>query len=63
MRRISRRPQNHHRLSVLPLFQWADAQSIRQLTTGGRYVHRRHHVPRELANLVAELAGIGRERE
>jgi hypothetical protein len=31
------------------------------LTTGGRWLHRRYRLPRELANVVAELAGIGRE--
>ena len=30
-------------------------------TIGGRWLYRRHRVPRDLANTVAELAGIGRE--
>jgi hypothetical protein len=32
-------------------------------TRGGAYLHRRHHVSRVLADLIAELAGLGRERE
>jgi ABC-type uncharacterized transport system substrate-binding protein len=33
------------------------------LTTGGRWLHRHRAVPRELADLVAELAGLGLERD
>jgi hypothetical protein len=63
MRKISHRPPVRHGLFDLPLFQWATARDAPRLTTGGRHVHRRHHVPRELANVVAELAGLGGERD
>jgi len=42
---------------------WSAVHCMPPLTTGGQHVHRRHHVPRELANLVAELAGLGRKRD
>ena len=42
----------------LPLFDWAD-QRIAVLTAGGAFLRRRKFVSPVLANLVAELAGIG----
>jgi hypothetical protein len=33
------------------------------LTTGGRWLHRHRRVPRELANVIAELASIGPEHK
>jgi hypothetical protein len=33
------------------------------LTAGGRWLHRHRAVPRELADLIAELAGLGLERD
>jgi hypothetical protein len=63
MRRISHPSPVHHGLFDLPLFGWSAARDMPGLTTGGQHVHHRHHVPRELANLVAELAGIGGERD
>jgi hypothetical protein len=62
MRRIPYRRHARHDVFELPLFHWS-AMRRPPLTTGGRHVHRHHHVPRELANLVADLAGIGRERD
>jgi hypothetical protein len=62
MRRIAHPGRNGHEVFDLPLFQWSAARDVPPLTPGGNHVHRRHHVPRELANLVAKLAGIGRER-
>ena len=61
MRRISHRPPVRHGFFDLPLFAWASAHEFPPLTTGGRWLHRRYKVPRELANVVAELANIGRE--
>jgi hypothetical protein len=63
MRRIAHQRRNRHELFELPLFRWSAVHCVPPLTTGGQHVHRRHHVPRELANLVAELAGLGRERD
>jgi hypothetical protein len=63
MRRISHRRPVCHELFDLPLFRWSAVHCMPPLTTGGQHVHRRHHVPRELANLVAELAGLGRKRD
>jgi hypothetical protein len=63
MRKIPHRPPVRHGLFDLPLFQWSATRGVPRLTTGGRHVHRRHHVPRDLANLVADLAGIGWERD
>jgi hypothetical protein len=63
MRRIPHRRPVRHGLFDLPLFQWSATRQVSPLTTGGRYLHRRHHVPRELADIIAELAGIGRERD
>jgi hypothetical protein len=61
MRKIPyRRPVRHH-VFDLPLFRWS-AMRCPPLTTGGRWLHRHRAVPRELADLVAELAGIGGEQ-
>jgi hypothetical protein len=61
MKRLHHRPPVRHGLLDLPLFHWASAIQTAPLTTGGRWLCRRHRVPHELANVVAELAGIGRE--
>jgi hypothetical protein len=63
MRRIAHPGRNRHEVFNLPLFRWSAARDVPLLTPGGKHVHRRHSVPRELANLVAELAGIGSERD
>jgi hypothetical protein len=62
MRKIAHRAPVRHGLFDLPLVAWSSAPEFPLLTTGGRWLHRHYKVPRELANLVAELAGIGRER-
>lgn len=62
MRNISHRKPNRYGLVGLPLFDWAARFNHPQLTDGGRWLHRRTGLSPTLANLVAELAGIGRER-
>ena len=62
MKRLPHRHRVCHAVFELPLFAWASARCLPPLTNGGRWVHRRHRVARELANVVAELAGIGQER-
>jgi hypothetical protein len=62
MKRLHHPRPVRHGLLDLPLFAWASAIESPSLTTGGRWLCRRHRVPRELANIVAELAGIGGER-
>jgi hypothetical protein len=62
MRRIPYRRGVRHEVFELPLFHWS-AMRGPPLTTGGRWLHRHRAVPRELADLVAELAGIGSERD
>jgi hypothetical protein len=62
MRRIPYRRHARHELFELPLFHWS-AMRRPPLTTGGRWLHRHRAVPRELADLVAELAGLGLERD
>ena len=61
MRKIPYRRGVRHEVFELPLFHWS-AMRRRPLTTSGRWVHRHRAVPRELA-VVAELAGIGLERD
>jgi hypothetical protein len=60
MKSLHHRPPVRHGLLDLPLFAWASAGRHPPLTTGGQWLHRHYRVPRELANVVAELAGIGR---
>jgi hypothetical protein len=62
MRRISHRRPVRHELFDLPLFHWS-AMRRPSLTTGGRWLHRHRRVPRELANVIAELASIGPEHK
>ena len=62
MRKIPYRRGVRHEVFDLPLFHWS-AMRCPPLTTGGRWLHRHRAVPRELADLVAELAGIGSERD
>src|SRR5262249_3589804 len=62
MRKITHRKPVRYGYCVLPLFAWASAREFSSLTIAGRWLHRRYKVPRELANLVSELAGISQER-
>lgn len=62
MRKIHHRPPVRHGLFDLPLFAWIAAHDAPQLTDGGRWVRRHTGVPPTLANRIAELAGIGPER-
>jgi hypothetical protein len=62
MRKIPYRRPVRHDVFELPLFHWS-AMCRPPLTAGGRWLHRHRAVPRELANLVAELANIGSERD
>jgi hypothetical protein len=55
-----KRPPGCHGLLELPLFAWADRR-LAPLTTGAAWLHRHYRLPRELAEVVAELAGIGPE--
>jgi hypothetical protein len=57
----TKRPLGCHGLLELPLFAWAN-RGLPPLTTGGAWLHRRYRLPRELAEVIAELAGIGPER-
>jgi hypothetical protein len=63
MRKIGHRKPVRYGFCDLPLFAWASAREFSSLTIRGRWLRRRYKVPRELANLVAELAGIGQEHE
>jgi len=60
MRKIAHRPPVRHGLFDFPLFHWSASRDMPPLTDGGRWVHRRTGLPPTLANIVAELAGIGR---
>jgi hypothetical protein len=62
MRRIPYRRPVRHEVFDLPLFRWSSMHRP-PLTAGGRWLHRHRAVPRELANLVADLAGLGLERD
>jgi hypothetical protein len=61
MRIIHRRRPIRHKLGCLPLFDRAADRDLPPLTSGGRWVHRRTGLPSTIANVVAELAGIGSE--
>ena len=60
MKKIARLPRDYYQdLSDLPLFSWAGRAAAPPLTLGGRWVKRRVGLPPRMANLVADLAGIG----
>jgi hypothetical protein len=61
MRKIQHPRRVRHGLFELPLFRWSAIREVPPFTVGGRWVHRRTGLPSTLANVVAELAGIGRE--
>jgi hypothetical protein len=62
MRKIPYRRPVRHEVFELPLFHWS-ATRRPPLTIGGRWLHWHRAVPRELADLVAELADLGLERD
>jgi hypothetical protein len=62
MNRLPHRAPVRHGLFDLPLFRWSAMREVPPFTTGGKWVHRRTGLPSTLANVVAELAGIGPER-
>ena len=59
MRKITHRPRRYHDSSGPSLFDWADRNFGPPLTIGGRLVRRRTGLPPRIANVVADLAGIG----
>jgi hypothetical protein len=61
MKRIPRRPSLRYGLMELPLFRWAAMRDIPPFTNGGKWVHRRTGLPSTIANVIADLAGVGRE--
>jgi hypothetical protein len=56
---------SHHRtfchadFAKLPLGQWATKSDATLLTPGGRHVQARTGLPAGLANLYAEIVGLG----
>jgi hypothetical protein len=62
MRRLSHRAPGRYGYLHLPLFAWAARHRAVQLTPGGRAVAKRIGLPPSLANVIAELAGVGPER-
>jgi hypothetical protein len=56
------RVQSHADSDVTPLGQYAVRRDDAILTPGGRYVQRRTGLPASLANLHAEVNGLGRSR-
>jgi hypothetical protein len=63
MARIPRnRVQSHADFVFTPLGQFAVSRDAAILTPGGRYVQRLTGLPASLANLHAEVNGLGRSR-
>jgi|GraSoiStandDraft_4_1057263.scaffolds.fasta_scaffold532122_2 hypothetical protein len=61
MRKIAQRPPVRHGLFELPLFRWSAMRDVPPFTDGGRWVHRKTGLPPTVANVIAELAGLGPE--
>jgi hypothetical protein len=60
---ISRERANSHADFILtPLGNWGRRQDAAVLTPGGKHVQRLTGLPASLANLFAELNGLGRSR-
>jgi hypothetical protein len=59
MRRIPHRRSIRQDVFDLPLFRWSAMRDVPPFTAGGRWVHRRTGLPLTLANVIAELAGVG----
>jgi hypothetical protein len=55
------RPSCHADFSTLPLGLWAARADLGRLTPGGRHVQKRTGLPAALANIYAEINGLGRE--
>jgi hypothetical protein len=57
----------HHRTSyhadfaTLPLGLWAARADIGRLTPGGRHIQKRTGLPAAIANIYAEIHGLGRD--
>jgi hypothetical protein len=57
----------HHRtschadFSTLPLGLWATRAELGRLTPAGRHVQKRTGLPAAIANIYAEIHGLGRE--
>lgn len=63
MQKIPRyRVQSHASFDLTPFGQYAIRRDAAILTPGGRHVQRCTGLPASLANLFAELNGIGRSR-
>jgi hypothetical protein len=60
-------PLSHHRASchadflTLPLGEWSRRTALEQLTPGGRHIQARTGLSTSLANVLAEVHGLGRE--
>jgi len=63
LRKILHRLPGRHPILDLPLFRWTALPDVPPFTPGGRWVHRRTGLSATVANVIAELAGIGRERD
>jgi hypothetical protein len=67
MRHINDRRGKRHRIPraleghSLSLFEWADPQSP-ALSAGGTYLYRHKNIRPAIADVLAELIGIGPER-
>jgi chorismate-pyruvate lyase len=56
----SKRTRKTQSVSILPLFSWREAL-VQPGTRAGRFVTRRYRVHPALADLIADLAGLGSE--
>jgi hypothetical protein len=62
MPRISHHRRHCHAdFFTSPLGLWASQVASERLTPGGRHVQRRTGLPAALANICAEVNGLGRE--
>ena len=62
MARVSHpRTHCHADFSTSPLGLWATQADLMTLTPGGRHVQRRAGVPTAIANIHAEINGLGRK--
>lgn len=61
MRSVSKPRRHRHICSHPDLFEWADGQGAQQ-TSAGRWVAKRFSVPAPMAELIAQAAGLMRDR-